>query len=121
MNTCNLCDYKVVSNKVFEKHMQEKHSILETPVEPTVQPTEVNTEPTAEVKEEIKEVVETPKPLEEDSVLLKFSQRVELYTNGKPYISNENHEIRVTGSRCMEIAADLVRRAREAYGRGVLL
>lgn len=115
MNTCTICGYKVIAKKVFEKHM-ESHS--QAPEEVKSKEVETPAPEAQPVVEVLKVAPETPV---ENVVVLKFDRKIELWTNGIPIFTDENNEIRVTGPNCFEVAADLSRRAREAYGRSVLL
>lgn len=119
MNTCDICGYKVVSNKVFEKH-KEGHAkeTQENTVEPVVQE-QIVEDVVQEVVPQAPENIQAPR--EDSIVVLRFAQKVELFTNGKPFITDENNEICITGENATQVAADLMRRAREAYGRSVLL
>ena len=96
MNICDKCDYKVVSNKVFEKHMATHE---EEPVE---------------VKEDevIPEVVEE-KPVTDD-ITMRFNKPIEVFINGRAYLGKE------IVVKDMALASEIVRIAREAYGPTIL-
>lgn len=96
MNVCDKCGYKVISNAMFEKH-KITHVVDAAPVE---------------VKPEIKPEAEVPV---DNSIVLRFSKSVEVYINGIPYVGKE---IKVKN---MNVASEIVRIAREAYGPTILL
>lgn len=93
MNICPVCSYKVISNKKFEEHKLTH----EAPVE--------------EVKEVVEPVVEAPVS---DVITIRFMKSIEVRINGIPY---EGKEIKV---KDMQIASEIVRIAREAYGPAIL-
>lgn len=116
MNTCTTCGYKVIRKDLFAKHLLTHEPSVETPLETPVEvPAPVEVAPIPEVPP----VVEAAP--EENVVVLKFDRQVELWTNGIKHQQNEKNEIVLKGPHAHEIAADLARRAREAYGRTVLL
>jgi hypothetical protein len=96
MNVCPKCGYKVISKAMFERHMTT-HEIDVVPVTP---------------------VVEAPKAEEipvDDSITIRFTKPVEIYINSKAYLGKE---IKV---KDMNIASEIVRIAREAYGPTILM
>lgn len=98
MNYCDKCDYKVISNKMFEAH-KLTHTV-EYPVE---------------VKEEIKpEPVVEVIPEQPSGITIKFTKSVEIFINSKAYLGTE---ITV---KDMSTASEIVRLAREAYGPNIL-
>ena len=102
MNICPKCDYKVISNAMFEKHIKTH---------------EIDVEPVEAVKvEEVPEVRgEDPVKPVTDEITLHFRKPVEVYINGKAYLGQD---IVVPN---MSIAAEIVRITREAYGPAMLV
>ncbi len=128
MNTCTICGYKVVSNKMFEKH-KVSHDVPypdtsipevteaptstvepEKPVDPVIEPSEqpLPSEPVAPV--------ENTAPVEpvSDEITLRFNKPVEVRINGVLY---EGKEIKVKN---MSVAGEIVRICRDAYGPNIL-
>lgn len=101
MNYCDKCDYKVISNKMFEAH-KLTHAV-EYPVENIIAP---------EVKLDV--VTEPVSPLVSDEITIKFTKPVEVTING---IHFDGTEIKVKN---MSVASEIVRLAREAYGPTIL-
>lgn len=99
MNYCDKCDYKVISNKMFEAH-KLTHAV-EYPVENAI----------PEVKVEV-----IPEPVQpvSDEITIKFTKPVEVTING---IHFDGTEIKVKN---MSVASEIVRLAREAYGPTIL-
>lgn len=102
MNYCDKCDYKVISNKMFEAH--KLTHIVEYPEEKKAIVEE------SPVKEEVKEVI----PEQPSGITIKFTKSVEIFINSKAYLGNE---ITVQD---MSVASEIVRLAREAYGPTIL-
>ena len=94
MNICPKCDYKVISNALFEKHLK------------------IHEEGAIEVKEEVSR--DPIQPLS-DEIILRFTKSVWVQINGKVY---EGTEITVKN---MSIAAEIVRITRESYGPSILV
>lgn len=103
MNVCNICGYKVVSNKVFEKH-------LSSHVEPIVEEAPIKVEVVPEPV--VEPVAEEPK---EEGITIHFSKSIEVFINGIPYVGKD---IKI---KDMRVASEVVRIAREAYGPTILL
>jgi len=102
MNYCDKCDYKVISNKMFEAH-KLTHAVEYPEVAPEV--TEVKVEPTPEP------VPVTPVS---DEITIRFIKDIEVTINGIHYAGTE---IKVKN---MSVASEIVRIAREAYGPTIL-
>jgi hypothetical protein len=100
MNICNTCGMKFIRNDFYERHLATHTEKVEAPVE-EAKPEEPK-EPAVEEKVT-------------DEVILKFSKPVEIYINGKAYLGSE------VVAPNMTIASEIVRIAREAYGREILL
>lgn len=100
MNICPVCEKKFIRNDYYEKHLETHPS------------EEAKQEEVQDAVVEAEEKAETP--VETDEVLLKFSKPVEVYINGVPYVGKE------VKAPNMKIASEVVRIAREAYGRGIL-
>ena len=94
MTTCDKCGKKYVSSKMFEEHSKTHEVPVEAPVE---------------VKEE------TPIVVAEQSITLEFSRPVEIYINSIPYLGKKIF------APNMSIASEIVRIAREAYGRDIMM
>ena len=92
MIACDKCDKKFVRKDFYEIHYKAHDEPIEAPVE---------------VKIEIPEV--------SNDVVLEFARPVEIYINSVPYLGK-----RVTAPN-MSIASEIVRIAREAYGRDIML
>jgi hypothetical protein len=119
---------RFIRNDFFQKHL-DKHVKEEVKEEARqIQVGEI-VEPAAEtsfpaqagvisvdaVPEEPKEVFESVVPfVVSDSVELHFQRPIEIYINGKPYIG------KTVKAPTIEIAAEIVRIAREAYGRSIV-
>jgi hypothetical protein len=99
MNTCDKCGYKVISNLVFENH-KKTHAI------------DVEEKP----KEELPAMVrESAVPIISNEITLEFIKPIEVYINGIPYVG------KTVTVKDMNIASEIVRIAREAYGPSILV
>lgn len=99
MNICDKCGYKVVSNAMFKRH-EATHVVPDGTQE--------------EVKEVVQEVQEVEEVRYPEEITLNFAKQIEVYINGKPYVGQE------IVVKDMEIASEIVRIAREAYGPAIL-
>lgn len=116
MNKCPTCEYKVVSNSVFERHLLT-HQIDPVKVEDVtiVTPPEVQT-PEIPVPVVVEKVLPTPEPVQmvTDEITIRFMKPVEIQINGIHY---DGKEVIVKN---MSLASEIVRLAREAYGPQIL-
>lgn len=113
MNVCDVCGYKVISHKLFEKHSL-LHEVTK-PVEPVVETPEVPVAPEAPVEAPVEASVEAP--VNED-ITLRFMKPVEVTINGRKF---EGKVITVTPQLGgIRIASEIVRIVREAYGPTIL-
>lgn len=100
MKVCEICGAKLVRNDYYEKHMGN-HRLGELQAVQAVEPEQI-------------EPVVTPEPPKDQTILLKFKKPVEIIINGKVYSGSE------IVAPSMEMASELVRIAREAYGISIL-
>ena len=101
MNTCDKCGYKVISNAMFERHIQTHVIDVETKEEP---------------KNELSEKVREPAtPIISNEITLEFIKPIEVFINGIPYLG------KTITVKDMNIASEIVRIAREAYGPSILV
>jgi len=101
---CEICKKRMITADILRRHMIKSHAVEEvlTPVIPIV------SEPV-----QVAEPVEVP-IIDSQKVTLRFSKSVEITINGVQYFG------KIVEAPNMEIAAEIVRIAREAYGREVL-
>ena len=112
MNKCTFCEYKVVSNSVFERHLLTHQADLKAPEEPVV-----FTDATVVVVEPTTTEVVAPEPVQmvsSEEITIRFKKPVEVYINAVPYVGQE---VKIKN---MSIAAEIVRITREAYGPDIL-
>lgn len=105
MNICSTCGMKFIRNDYYQSHLLT-HTTEVPPVEP-----EVKVEPPKEEPAHIEE----PAPVIEDKIILKFNKAVEITINGKQYYGTSIEAPNIS------IASEIVRIAREAYGRDILI
>lgn len=108
MKICNTCGMKFIRNDYYERHLATHAEEVEAPKDEVV---------TEEVVEKAVDQVEAAAEpvVETDEITLKFSKSVEIYINGRAYLGKE---IKAPN---MMIASEIVRIAREAYGREILI
>lgn len=120
MNKCPTCEYKVVSNSVFERHLLT-HQIDPVKVEEAMIVTPPETQlfeipATVVVEESITPTPVVPEPVQmvTDEITIRFMKPVEIQINGIHY---DGKEVIVKN---MSLASEIVRLAREAYGPQIL-
>lgn len=106
MKICPNCGMKFIRNDYYEKHLNT-HPAVETKVEAPV------------VETAVVSLAPTPAPVtfqaSTEEVTLNFRKPIEVYINGKPFVGKQITFANIT------IASEVVRIAREAYGRDILV